>query len=195
MYRNSETDRSRARVGGEVGGGDGGGGGGGRAAARAFTLIEMRDLLEEYEEALRDANKARTTVATYIQMPERFLNWIEGRYVPRRHVDPPDPDMPQVPRDNRGSRYEALRDHLQRRSEVRVTMTFFQIERLLGRRLPRSARRYASWWANDRSGNHAQCRAWTDAGRRTSNLSFGLGSVDFILKGRNLRGTWAEPTG
>lgn len=156
-------------------------------------MIQLRDLLEEYEGELRGANKARNTVATYVLLPERFLNWVDGRYTPRTHVDQPDPDMPLIPRSNRGSKYDPLRSYLSARSDVRVTMSFLQIERVIQAKLPRAARRYPSWWANDTSGNHTQCRAWTEAGRRTSNVTFGLGSVDFVLEGRNLRGAWAEP--
>jgi len=47
-----------------------------------WSAQELRDALTRYEEELRAAGKARNTVNTYVQHPERFINWLEGRYVP-----------------------------------------------------------------------------------------------------------------
>jgi hypothetical protein len=67
------------------------------------------------------------------------------------------------PRDQtpRGSRYEPLRAYLDASAERAVTMRFAELETLLGRALPASARRHTAWWAN---GGHGQANAWLDAG-------------------------------
>lgn len=64
------------------------------------------------------------------------------------------------------SQYEALRRLLDADPSPNVTMTFQQIEDLLGRRLPPSARGVHSrqWWAN--SDSHTQAKAWLMAGRK-----------------------------
>lgn len=45
------------------------------------------------------------------------------------------------------------------------TLSFAQIEAIIGASLPASAHRYREWWANERSpGGHVQARAWLEAG-------------------------------
>ena len=62
------------------------------------------------------------------------------------------------------SRYDLLRDHLQRQAADTVTMTFVELDTLV--KLPASAKRFDFWWANDdvKTTIHAQCKAWQDAG-------------------------------
>lgn len=62
--------------------------------------------------------------------------------------------------------YEPLRSHLAQQGKSPVTMTFEQIERLLGRPLPPSARGHSmrQWWAN--TDTHSQAKAWLEAGRK-----------------------------
>src|SRR3712207_3181173 len=59
-----------------------------------------------------------------------------------------------------------------------VPFTFAQIERVIGRRLPDSARRHQAWWANTRWHSHAH--AWLDAGWKTSRLDLGAEQVVFV---------------
>lgn len=71
------------------------------------------------------------------------------------------------------SRYDALTEHLRRCTEVTVTLTFAELDRLVGP-LPSSARRHAAWWANSRTAQY-HARAWLDAGRRARpDLNAGL---------------------
>ena len=62
------------------------------------------------------------------------------------------------------SRYDALRDFLDRQSAECVTLSFAELDAVV--RLPASAKRYDFWWSNDdvKTTMHAQCRAWQDAG-------------------------------
>jgi hypothetical protein len=77
--------------------------------------------------------------------------------------------------------YEPLRSHLFDRDEVVVRMTFTDVESVLGRRLPMSARTYPAWWANEKIATHAHPRAWLDTGRQTRSLDFSAESVEFSL--------------
>lgn len=45
------------------------------------------------------------------------------------------------------SRYDPLRDHLQRQAADTVTMSFVELDSLV--KLPASAKRFVFWWAND----------------------------------------------
>jgi hypothetical protein len=143
-----------------------------------WTADELRRELDRYETELRLAGKARNTVTTYVQHPERFINWLEGRYrpSPSRPISPSS-DAPGRPR---MSKYEPLQHFLRSQREPVVTLTFTQIESILGRELPASARRYRPWWANEEAGTHVHARAWLDVGRRSTNVDLNNGSVDFV---------------
>lgn len=67
--------------------------------------------------------------------------------------------------------YEGLRDALKSRSGNHLECSFAEIELLLGRGLPKSARKYRQWWANDAS--HTQAAAWLSIGWEveTANLT------------------------
>src|SRR5665213_347072 len=65
------------------------------------------------------------------------------------------------------SKYDALRDYLNVQAAQTVTLTFRQIEKILGFALPDSARRHAAWWAN---GGHAYSKAWTSGGWKARPL-------------------------
>ena len=67
------------------------------------------------------------------------------------------------------AKYDGLARHL-RASVGTVRMTFSEIEALSGP-LPRSAKTYRAWWANDHT--HVQASAWLSAG-------LNVGSVDLI---------------
>jgi hypothetical protein len=137
---------------------------------RSWTEAELRAALDRYEAELRSAGKARNTIATYVQHPERFINWLVGSYRPvRRRGD-----------QSRLSRYQPLNEYLVEQSGPVVRMTFGQIERVLGARLPNSARKYRPWWANESAGTHVHARSWLDAGRRTVNVDVNAETVEFV---------------
>lgn len=143
---------------------------------RSWTEEALRTELDRYEVELRAAGKARNTVTTYVQHPERFINWLVGRYETKpmtAHAGPND-------RSASRSKYEPLRTYLDGRSETTVRATFAQIEEILGVALPPSARKYRPWWANEQAGTHVHARAWLDAGRRTSNVDLKAGTVEFL---------------
>lgn len=68
------------------------------------------------------------------------------------------------------SKYQPLTGFLRGRSMDRVTMTFAEIEKVLGFKLPSSAYEYPAWWANDTGKSHVQARAWISAGYETEQV-------------------------
>src|SRR5712692_2832301 len=62
------------------------------------------------------------------------------------------------------SRYDALTATLLSRPEPTVTLTFAELDAIVGG-LPNSAKTYGAWWANNRS-SQPHAKAWLDAGRR-----------------------------
>ena len=60
------------------------------------------------------------------------------------------------------TKYEPLADYLRSCRGEACSLTFVEIERIIGCPLPASARARRSWWGNDRT--HTQARAWMRAG-------------------------------
>lgn len=80
-----------------------------------------------------------------------------------------------------GSRrsYAPLAEHLADLSAVTAQLSFAQIEHILGRSLPASARRHRAWWANDARGTHGQARAWMGAGWLVDTVDLNAATVRF----------------
>lgn len=68
------------------------------------------------------------------------------------------------------SKYDPLRTFLTSLQENEWGATFFDVEKVLGFRLPASARNYPAWWANERRGSHTHSKAWLGAGWLTSDV-------------------------
>jgi hypothetical protein len=67
----------------------------------------------------------------------------------------------------RQSKYEALERHLksQEGSRREISLSFAEIESLIGQPLPRSAYTYREWWSNQTDvSNRPQAKAWIGAG-------------------------------
>lgn len=76
--------------------------------------------------------------------------------------------------------YAPLEERLASASQSDVTLSFDEIERLLGRKLPPSAydeRIKRQWWAN--TDTHSQARAWLRAGRK-AKLDAARNNVTFV---------------
>src|SRR5438552_13634296 len=67
------------------------------------------------------------------------------------------------------SKYEPLHQFLRNQSAREVRMTFEQIERVIGEKLPRSANRYRAWWSNNPD-NSVMTKAWLDAGFQSEQV-------------------------
>lgn len=78
------------------------------------------------------------------------------------------------------SKYDRLGQHLSGldRSSSH-TLGFDRIESILGSPLPKSAREYQAWWANQVGGGHVQANAWLDHGWHTEQLSLARRQVTF----------------
>ena len=73
-------------------------------------------------------------------------------------------------------KYEPLTEFLRRQSRVVVRMSFAEIERVIGAKLPPSATHHRAWWSNNAQ-NNVMTKAWKDAG---------FESEDVDMKGRRV---------
>ena len=82
------------------------------------------------------------------------------------------------------SKYARLGTYLAQQKGDRCVLTFKEIERIIGAKLPRSATDYREWWANEEGGKtrHTQAKAWMDAGWRVDTVNFGGKQVIFRLQ-------------
>jgi len=69
-----------------------------------------------------------------------------------------------------GSKYQSLLEYLRRSNQRQVTLTFAEIETLIGGSLPNSARQKRGWWSN-RSKGALQACAWMEAGYLVQELN------------------------
>ena len=72
------------------------------------------------------------------------------------------------------TKYRPLYDHLESLPPdvTHVLLTFRQIERIIGRDLPRSAYVHGAWWSNNYEPHaHVEARAWMAAGWRTEAVA------------------------
>lgn len=65
--------------------------------------------------------------------------------------------------------YEYLSGLPQSKNEL--TLSFGQIERIIGDRLPKSAHEYRPWWGNEQSGSHVQAKSWMNAGWKVDEVN------------------------
>lgn len=84
-------------------------------------------------------------------------------------------------------KYEPLRDYLASRSGDKESMTFSQLERLVGP-LPDSAHQHRAWWGND--DYKSQSQAWRAAGWHVESVDQASGQVLFV---RGVHGAAKQP--
>jgi DNA-binding transcriptional regulator YiaG len=77
-----------------------------------------------------------------------------------------------------GSKYQPLLDYLRRSDRSQETLTFAEIETIMGEPLPTSARTNRAWWSN-RSKGALQACAWMDAGYLVETLDLDTQQVTF----------------
>ena len=77
-----------------------------------------------------------------------------------------------------GSEYQPLFEYLHLSNQREVTLTFGEIEVLMGETLPDSARVKRAWWSN-RSKGALQASAWMEAGYLVEKLDFDEERVTF----------------
>jgi len=84
-------------------------------------------------------------------------------------------------------KYDPLKRYLEGRATSEVPMTFEEIERVLGQKLPAS-KQYPAWWSNNAS-NNVMTKAWLDAGYQTERVDIGGERLVF----RRLKGSRPQP--
>ena len=67
------------------------------------------------------------------------------------------------------SKYEALGDFLRQQDGERVPLSFADVERITGVKLPPSADKHQPWWSNNPS-NNTMTRVWLDAGFESEHV-------------------------
>lgn len=77
-----------------------------------------------------------------------------------------------------GNKYKPLYDFLIGLKKSRVTLTFSEIEDLLGGELPTTAKNNNAWWSNNPEG-HVQAKSWLNAGFRTRDCDLDSERVTF----------------
>jgi len=82
------------------------------------------------------------------------------------------------------SKYEALQIFLQGKylSTKHISLSFYQLEEVMGSKLPKSAYEYRQWWANQTDSNaRPQAKAWLSAKYEVETVQQNLksGSVTF----------------
>jgi hypothetical protein len=66
------------------------------------------------------------------------------------------------------------------RDSSKFTLSFREIERIIGVPLPLGARSHQAWWGNATWG-HSQSRSWLLAGWRAVNVDTANETVEFVL--------------
>ncbi|WP_425532000.1 DUF7662 domain-containing protein [Ancylobacter koreensis] len=67
------------------------------------------------------------------------------------------------------SKYSVLTTFLASRTQPRISMSFEDIERIVGARLPQSAFNHRAWWSNNPT-NSVMTKAWLAAGFRSEEV-------------------------
>jgi hypothetical protein len=65
-------------------------------------------------------------------------------------------------------KYEPLGAYLRKQRGTLIPMTFAEIERVIGTKLP-SSQRYPAWWSNSTT-NNVMTQVWLDAGFQTEQI-------------------------
>ena len=76
------------------------------------------------------------------------------------------------------SKYDALGAYLREQGADLVPMTFAQIERVVGAKLPKSQKQQA-WWSNSTS-NNVMTQVWLDAGFRSEQVDIAGRKLVFL---------------
>jgi len=70
----------------------------------------------------------------------------------------------------KGDKYIGLAEFLEKRNEQELSLSFKQIERLIGDSLPLSAKIHRAFWSNTKT--HSVAYGWIHTDYRTNNVDF-----------------------
>lgn len=91
-------------------------------------------------------------------------------------------------------KYEKLSAFLRAQRAQEVPMTFREIEKIIGFRLPDSARSHRAWWSNNPT-NNVMTGEWLEAGFETEQVDMGGEHVVFRRKMKEAAPRPAKPAG
>jgi hypothetical protein len=83
------------------------------------------------------------------------------------------------------SKYSALGDYLSKQFGSEIPMTFSEIEKVTGAKLPPKAQHHRAWWSNNPS-NNVMTKVWLDAGFQTEQVD--MASRKLVFKRKAGRG-------
>ena|SRR5271170_6840691 len=75
-------------------------------------------------------------------------------------------------------KYEPLSEFLRKQRAENIELTFGEIERIVGFKLPKSAKEYRAWWSNSPT-NSVMTKAWLDAGFESEQVDMAGGKLVF----------------
>ena len=76
------------------------------------------------------------------------------------------------------SKYDGLGDHLRKQTFSEVPMTFAEIEKVTGTKLPPKAQHNRAWWSNNPS-NNVMTKVWLSAGYQTAQVDIAARKLMF----------------
>jgi len=76
------------------------------------------------------------------------------------------------------SKYTPLGEFLKRQRHERVPMTFGEIEKVIGTKLPLSAKKHRPWWSNNPN-NSVMTKVWLDAGFESEQVDMAARKLVF----------------
>jgi hypothetical protein len=87
-------------------------------------------------------------------------------------------------------KYQPLSDFLKNQAKDEIRLSFAQIERIIGQKLPPKAQHHRAWWSNSAS-NNVMTKAWLDAGFRSEQVDLEDRKLVFrrLRAGRHAAGT------
>jgi hypothetical protein len=84
-------------------------------------------------------------------------------------------------------KYEPLTEFLKKQSTSEVRMSFAQVERIIGGKLPASAQHHRAWWSNNPN-NSVMTKAWLEAGFRSEQVDMEGRTLTFRRAGPRAAG-------
>jgi hypothetical protein len=82
------------------------------------------------------------------------------------------------------SKYDALGAYLSKQFGGEIPMTFAEIEKVIGLKLPPKAQHHRAWWSNNPS-NNVMTKVWLAAGFQTEQVDMASRKLVFKRKGRS----------
>ena len=76
-------------------------------------------------------------------------------------------------------KYEALTEYLKNAGTEQVPLGFAQVEEIIGKALPMSARKHRPWWSNNPD-NARITHAWLKAGYKSAQVDMGGETLVFV---------------